>query len=150
MNIEDLAKREENAGRKPVKKKGYDDVEFTDISVKEDDKKKDKQPKNTSKSKDVKDADKKKKDAAAPKKNEKQAAPKAKQNRAHAAGNDPADPNKKQPSDAEKNIQQKIVPLPKIVEKPSAERPRRAQRTVNENEIKKVNEEERKNCSGFY
>uniref|UniRef100_A0A7I4Y9S6 Translation initiation factor IF-2 n=1 Tax=Haemonchus contortus TaxID=6289 RepID=A0A7I4Y9S6_HAECO len=126
MNIEDLAKREENAGRKPVKKKGYDDVEFTDISVHEDNKKKDKQPKNTSKDKDVKDGDKKKKDAAAPKKNEKQAASKAKQGRAHAAGNDPADQHKKEPSAEEKNIQQKIVPLPKIVEKPSAEKTKKS------------------------
>nr|CDJ85084.1 unnamed protein product [Haemonchus contortus] len=109
MNIEDLAKREENAGRKPVKKKGYDDVEFTDISVHEDNKKKDKQPKNTSKDKDVKDGDKKKK-----------------QGRAHAAGNDPADPHKKEPSAEEKNIQQKIVPLPKIVEKPSAEKTKKS------------------------
>ncbi|VDO31365.1 unnamed protein product [Haemonchus placei] len=53
--------KQQNNGKKPSKKKGYDDVQISDLD--EDDDKKDKQ--NKEKKKDVKDGDKKRAEAGA-------------------------------------------------------------------------------------
>ncbi|EYB86031.1 hypothetical protein Y032_0286g1385 [Ancylostoma ceylanicum] len=63
MNIEDLAK-DTNKAKQPAKKKGYDDVDISDLSEEDDDKK-------TPKKKDVKKTPTKKPDAAKPEKKDK-------------------------------------------------------------------------------
>uniref|UniRef100_A0A7I4Y9W5 Uncharacterized protein n=1 Tax=Haemonchus contortus TaxID=6289 RepID=A0A7I4Y9W5_HAECO len=107
-----MGKQKDN-GKKPSKKKGYDDVQISDLD--EDDDKKDKPKKE--KKKDVKDGDKKRAQAGATEKKEEPKIPKeeaSNNERAQAAAEENSETytGNTDPEQAKK-VQQKIVPIPK-------------------------------------
>ncbi|XGW18525.1 hypothetical protein V3C99_002828 [Haemonchus contortus] len=120
---EDMGKQKDNGKKPSSKKKGYDDVQISDLD--EDDDKKDKPKKE--KKKDVKDGDNKRAQAGATeKKKEEPKIPKeeaSNNERAQAAAEENSETytGNTDPEQAKK-VQQKIVPIPKYSAPSQSER----------------------------